>query len=195
MSLTILEQNWKEINTKVLEPLWNKKFGYMYTSSKLDKDDFVSLAHEELTKAFKDYDTSQSNVFTYATNIMLRKAKTELTHYHRKKRVGDIEAESISKLTDEEAQTSLENLLVDTKNEFEEFESDIMLNEILQSLKNDKERKIISLSVQGVDDKSIAQKVGITTKEISQLRERLKNTPAVRRRLRKLGYSLGGIEL
>ena len=79
MSLILLEKNWKEINARVIEPLWYKKFKYMYTSSKLDKDDFISLAHYELTKAFKeDYDKEQSNIFTYATNVLQRKAKTEL---------------------------------------------------------------------------------------------------------------------
>lgn len=196
MSLILLEKNWKEINARVIEPLWYKKFKYMYTSSKLDKDDFISLAHYELTKAFKeDYDKEQSNIFTYATNVLQRKAKTELTFYHREKRVGDIEAESISKLTDEDAQITLEDLLVDIERGYEDVENCLLSKEILRSLKNDKERKIISLSIQGYDDENIAEKVGTTIEVIRNLRKRLSETPYMRRILRKFGYSLGGIEL
>ena len=45
------------------------------------------------------------------------------------------------------------------------------------------------------DDENIAEKVGVTTERIRNLRKRLADTPAMRKTLRKLGYSLGGIEL
>lgn len=196
MSLVILEENWKEISAKVLEPLWNRKFKFMYISSKLDKDDFVSLAHEELVKAFKkDYDPNQSNALTYATNIMQRKAKSELTRYHRKKRIGDIEAESISKFVDEDAQITIEDLLVDKEQVVDEVENSQIYKEVLRHLKNSKEKEIISLSIEGYDDDNIAEKLSVTTERIRNLRKRLANTPEMRRVLRKLGYSLGGIEL
>lgn len=195
MSLVILEENWNEITTRVLEPLWNRKFKFMYVSSKLDKDDFVSLAHEELVKAFINYDASQSNILTYATNIMQRKAKTELTRCHRKKRICDIEAESISKITDEEAQTTIEDLLVDKERGFEDAESSQIYKEVIRHLKNKKEKDIISLSIQGYDDENIAEKLRVTTERIRNLRKRLANEPEMRRVLRKQGYSLGGIEL
>lgn len=195
MSLVLLEENWGEIKKKVIDPLWYKKFKGMYTASRLDKDDFESLAHYELTKAFKNFDASQSNMFTYATNILQRKAKTELTFHHREKRIGDIEAESINKITDEDAQVTLEDLLVDTEEGYENAENGQIFKEILRSLKNKKEREIIFLSMQGYDDKNIAKKANTTTEIIRHLRKRLSNTPAMRRLVRRLGYSLGGIEL
>ena len=195
MSLDLLEDNWNKIVKNVIEPLWYRKFKFMYTSSKLDKDDFVSLADYELTKAFKEYDASQSNVLTYASNVLQRKAKTELTFYHREKRVGNIKAESISKLADDDAQITLEDLLVDIEKGYENAENCLISQKILRSLKNDKEKKIISLSIQGYDDENIAEKVGVATETIRHLRKRLSETPEMRRILRKMGYSLGGIEL
>lgn len=191
----ILEKNWTRIKKRVINPLWHKKFRHMYISSKLDKDDFESLAHYELVKAFKDYDVKQSNIFTYATNILQRKAKTELTFYHREKRIINIESESISKIVDEESQTTIEDMLIDTEKVYEDFENSLIFKEILRSLKNKKEREIISLSMQGYDDKNISEIVGVTITVINQLRARLANTPSMRRILRKLGYSLGGVEL
>lgn len=196
MSLSLLENNWNQIKTRVVDKLWLYRFKGMYESCKLDKDDFDSLAHIVLTKAFKeDYNKESSNVFTYATNVLNRKAKTELTYYHRKKRVGDIEAESISKFTDEETQTTLEDLLLDKEQGFEDAENSQIYKEVFRYLKNSKEKEIISLSIQGYDDENIAQKIGVTTERIRSLRKRLADTPTMRRALRKLGYSLGGIEL
>ncbi len=193
--MELLQQNWFEIKRKVIASLWNSKFKTMYENSKMDYDDFESLAAIEITRAMNDFDSNKSNLFTYATNVLQRKAKTELTRCHRKKRVGDIEAESINKLTDEEAQITLEDLLIDKEQGFEDVENSQVYKEVLLHLKNSKEKEIISLSIQGCDDENIAEKVGVTTERIRNLRKRLADTPAMRRIIRKLGYSLGGIEL
>lgn len=74
----LLEENWINIQKRVIDPLWNFKFKSMYLSAKLDKDDFESLAHEELTKAFESYSSDDSSVITYAFNILSKKCLTEL---------------------------------------------------------------------------------------------------------------------
>lgn len=193
--MILLQENWDKIRGKVILPLWNGKFKNMYEKAKLDYDDFESLAGLELTKAMGTFNPQKSNLFTYTTTVLQRKAKTELTFYHRERRARDIEAESISKLTDEDAQITLEDLLVDKEQGFEDAENSQIYKEVLRHLKNTKEKEIIHLSIQGYDDDNIAEKVGVTTERIRNLRKRLADTPAMRKTLRKLGYSLGGIEL
>ena len=73
-----LGENWTAIRNKVIIPLWNGKFKGMYESVKLDYDDFESLAGIELTKAIQTFDSDKSNIFTYATGVVTKKAMTEL---------------------------------------------------------------------------------------------------------------------
>lgn len=76
--MVVLEKNWAAIRNKVIIPLWNGKFKGMYESVKLDYDDFESLAGIELTKAMQTFNSDKSNIFTYATGVITKKAMTEL---------------------------------------------------------------------------------------------------------------------
>lgn len=76
--MKIFESNWENIRKKVIIPLWNRKFKSMYEHVKMDYNDFESLAALELTKAMKKFNPEKSNLFTYATNVINKKAMTEL---------------------------------------------------------------------------------------------------------------------
>ena len=90
MSLNLLEENWGSIKNKVIKPLWKYKFCNLYQSVKLDENDFESLAGEALTKAFKNYKANESNIFTYATMVITKKAQTEIRDRKREKRQAEI---------------------------------------------------------------------------------------------------------
>lgn len=77
----LLERNWEIIENRVILPLWKKQYETMYTSLKLDYDDFLSMAGYELSKAISSYDNQKSNICTFATNVIKRKANTELRDY------------------------------------------------------------------------------------------------------------------
>lgn len=76
--MTLEEKNWKDIRSKVILPLWNGKFKKMYESIKLDYDDFESLAGFALSKAIRTFDPEKSNLLTYSTSVITKKAMTEL---------------------------------------------------------------------------------------------------------------------
>lgn len=76
--MVMLEENWTAIRNKVIIPLWNGKFKGMYESIKLDFNDFESLSGLELTKAMQTFNSDKSNIFTYATGVITKKAMTEL---------------------------------------------------------------------------------------------------------------------
>lgn len=195
MSLSILEENWNQIMDKVVNKLWLYKFKSMYESCKLDKDDFDSLASVVLTDAFKTYDASESNIYTYASNVLQRKAKTELTFYHRQCREGYIYAESIQAHINEDGDFTLENLVIDKTVDDAAFNADMIEKEMLTLIKTKKDKQIIDMSIAGYHDVDIAQAIGVTLKEINAIREQLRQNCTIRRALRKMGYSLGGIEL
>lgn len=195
MSLLLLEENWEQIKVKVIDKLWFGKFKYMYESCKLDKDDFDSLASFVLTNAFKNYDSKESNICTYAYNVLQRKAKSELTFYHRKRREGNAQAISIQSHINEDGDFTLESMVIDKTADDSIFDSSMVEKEMLKLIKTKKEKKIISLSMAGYKDQDIVNMSGVTLKEINSLREQLRNNCTIRRALRKLGYSLGGIEL
>lgn len=77
----ILEENWDDITAKVLKPLWNTKFKSMYESLKLDYSDFESMSGLELTKAFRNFQSDKSGIYTFATTVITRKAKSELRNF------------------------------------------------------------------------------------------------------------------
>lgn len=193
--LTLLERNWEQIKTKVIDKLWYGKFKYMYESCKLDKDDFDSLASLVLTSAFKNYNARESNVFTYAYNVLQRKAKSELTYYHRQRREGFIYAESIQAHVNEDGDFTLEGLVVDNKASTSSFDTDIVEKEMLKLIKTKKDKQIIKLSMAGYKDVDIANMLNIPIRDIHSLREQLRQNCTIRRALRKMGYRLGGIEL
>ena len=195
MSLLLLEENWERIKVKVIDKLWFGKFKYMYESCKLDKDDFDSLASVVLTDAFKNYNSKESNICTYAYNVLQRKAKSELTFYHRKRREGNTQAISIQSHIDEDGDFTLESMVIDKTADDSIFDSSMVEKEMLKMKKTKREKKIISLSMAGYKDQDIVNMSGVTLKEINSLREQLRNNCTIRRALRKLGYSLGGIEL
>ena len=112
MSISLLENNWKQMKIKVIDKLWFHKFKGMYEACKLDKDDFDSLANIVLTKAFKqDYNQEVSSIFTYATNVLDRKAKSELTYYHREKRGRGVPEISMQQMIDEENDIEVEDMI------------------------------------------------------------------------------------
>lgn len=74
----LLEENWHNVRKRVILPLWNGKFKKMYEGIKLDYDDFESLAGFELSKAMESFDPEKSNLLTYSTRVVSKKAMTEL---------------------------------------------------------------------------------------------------------------------
>lgn len=148
--LMMLEEDWKTIRKKVILPLWNMKFKRMYEDVKLDYDDFESLAGFEISKAIKTFNPQKSNLLTYATNILQRKAKTELTFYHRIRRDGNSKTESINRITDEESKITIENMLVSEQ----EHELNYLAQRYINSLTKT-QRKIAELIMAGYDVKTI----------------------------------------
>ena len=150
MSLELLENNWDEIYKKVVNPAWFK-FKYIYESCKLNKDDFDSLAGIILIKSFKnDYNPEKSNMFTYAANVLQRKAKSEITFYRRKKRGGGVPEMSLDKFVDESDDTTLGEMIpVEEKHDI-----DILVQRYLDSLTK-KQRQIAELMMQGYSDRDI----------------------------------------
>lgn len=192
--MELLEKNWIEIVKRVVEPLWKYEFQKMYEAVKLDKDDFESLAGEELTKAFQTYNPSTSNVYTYARHVLIKKAKTELRDRSRDKRRAEVMAESIYEKLNDESNSTIEDMVESSETANNSYLMEIQLAEKeIYRLLNEKEKQIIRLSIAGFKDKDIATKLKIDTKEISNLRKKLNANSVVRRVVRKLGY-LGGAE-
>ena len=161
MSLLLLENNWDLIRTKVIDKLWVYKFRYMYESCKLDRDDFDGLAEEVLTKAFKnDYNPEESSVCTFATNVLQRKAMTELTFYHREKRVGGVVSESLDRYVDGSDGVTLGEILPAK----EVPEIDVLAQRYLDSLTK-KQRQIAELMMQGCNDKDIKTILGMSNEQ------------------------------
>ena len=170
MILVILEENWKDIQKKVILPLWNRKFKKMYESVKLDYDDFESLAGFELTKAIKTFNPQKSNLLTYATNILQRKAKTELTFYHRIRRDGNSKTESINRITDEESKITIENMLVSEQ----EHELNYLAQRYINSLTKT-QRKIAELIIEGYDVNIIKKMLGFSDDKFKMIIQRMRS--------------------
>ena len=168
--MIVLEENWKDIQKKVILPLWNRKFKKMYESAKLDYDDFESLAGFELSKAIKTFNPQKSNLLTYATNILQRKAKTELTFYYRDKRIGNSKSESINKVTDEESKITIENMLIAEQ----EYELNYLAQRYIDSLTKT-QRKIAELIIAGYDVNTIKKMLGLSDDKFKMIIQRMRS--------------------
>lgn len=154
----LLEQEWTNIQKKVVEPLW-KKYHYMYESLKLDYDDFESLAGFELTKAIDKFDSTKSNLYTFATNIIDRKAKSELRNYGTsQKRSGFYKAISIDATIDENGEITLVDILV-TK---DEDNVSALTQRYLDSLTK-MQRKVADLFMQGCNEQDVKAMLSLSS--------------------------------
>lgn len=153
----LLEEEWTNIQKKVVEPLW-KKYQFMYESLKLDFDDFESLVGVELTKAIRNFDSTKSNIYTFATNVIDRKAKSELRNYGTsQKRSGFYKAVSIDATIGEDGETTLVDMLIAV----EEDDISVLTQRYLDSLTN-KQRQVAELFMQGCNEQDVKAILGLS---------------------------------
>lgn len=153
----LLQKEWTNIQKKVVKPLW-KKYQFMYESLKLDFDDFESLVGFELTKAIRSFDSTKSNLYTFATNVIDRKAKSELRKYGTsQKRSGFYKAISIDATIDEDGETTLVNVLVAK----DEDDISALTQRYLDSLTN-KQRQVAELFMQGCNEQDVKAMLGLS---------------------------------
>ena len=153
IGVVTLEENWTAIRNKVIIPLWNGKFKGMYESVKLDYDDFESLAGIELTK-------DKSNIFTYATGVITKKAMTELRNCtKRDKRKALHIAESVDALD----KNIVESIPYACSDDTKEVLSDKMKTYLNKLSKLQKD--VLFAMAQGYTNEEIVAKFKITEKD------------------------------
>ena len=193
-TMLLLAEKWNDIEKIVIVPLWKKKYEKLYESVKLDFNDFESLAGYELTKAFQNYKEDISNIFTFSTMVLKRKALAEYRDRNRDKRKADSYAESLSQKLSENTETTLDAFLEDlTSDENEEIELQEAITAICKSITKTRERKIIELVSKGYEDNKIAEILHINVGTVKNAKKRIAERSEIRRLVRKLGY-LGGEE-
>ena len=179
MSLKILEDNCNEITIKVIKPLWESKFKKLYENAKLDENDFISLAGEELTKAFKEYDTDKSSVCTYARNVLNKKAMTELRDCTQrdKRKLNYISCS----LNQPEFPGSSEDMLYeveDKKYELDDEFSELRVGNFINSLSNQQLRVLI-LKLLDFDTKDMPNMLNISKNTMNEILKGLKSSNVI----------------
>lgn len=173
--MNFLESNWKQIRSRVIIPLWNKKYKSMYEKIKMDFDDFESLAAVELTKAMKSFDPDKSNLFTYATNVINKKATTELRNCTKR----DVrKASHISHSVDAMDRSVIENIPCPEAEERSEL-SEIRVGNFINSLNNNQLRVLI-LNLLEFDVSDMSDMLNISSRTITQIFNSLKDTDLTR---------------
>ena len=179
--MAMLEKNWNEIRTRVILPLWNGKFKKMYEKIKMDYDDFESLAGIELTKAMKNFDGEKSNIYTYSTRVITKKAMTELRDCtQRDKRKTLFISDSIDRNSyDESSRTIVDNIpYEDGKTETSEL-SELRVGHFINSLDNNQLR-ILVLSLLDFDITDMPHMLNISNKMVQNIMHSLKDTDLTR---------------
>lgn len=170
-----LEENWEKIKSNVVIPLWNRKFKSMYEKNRMDFNDFESLAAIELTKAIKKFNPDKSNIFTYATNVINKKATTELRNCTQR----DIrKASHISQSVDAMDKSIIENIPCQEAEEKSEL-SEIRIGNFVNSLNNNQLRVLI-LNLLEFDIADMPDMLNISSRTVSQIFNSLKNTDITR---------------
>ena len=168
----MLEKNWHKIKDRVISPLWHGKFKSMYESAKLDYDDFESLAGYELSKAMLNFNPDKSNIFTYATEVITKKAMTELRNCtHRDKRRVLHIAESVDALDEDGSKK-----IIDTIADLDAPEDVLSEKMRLYLSKLSKlQRDILFAMSEGYTNDEIIKRFGITEKERTEALSAIKS--------------------
>jgi RNA polymerase sigma factor (sigma-70 family) len=173
--MNFLESNWKQIKEKVVIPLWNKKYKSMYEKIKMDFDDFESLAAIELTKAMKSFNPDKSNLFTYATNVINKKATTELRNCTKR----DVrKASHISHSVDAMDRSIIENIPCPEAEERSEL-SELRVGNFINSLNNNQLRVLI-LNLLEFDVSDMSDMLNISNRTVTQIFNSLKDADLTR---------------
>lgn len=165
MACEILEDNWCSIQQKIIVPLWKAIYKSKYELTKLDYDDFESMAGYELTKAMANFDESKSNIFTFAANVIKRKANTELRDCSdRDKRAALYCSESLDVPISEDQPTT--KLDVVAAPQVEDNTDPYKIKRYLMQLSS-AEKDVIIFKLIGFDDEDIVNTMGISKKKYS----------------------------
>lgn len=182
--VAISEQNWNDIKKRVIVPLWNNKFKTMYENTKLDYDDFESLAGYELSKAIKTFNPQKSNLLTYSTRVINQKALTELRNCtQRDKRKALFTADSLDVSVDDEKGSTTRAEIIpyeDDKDKKDTSElSELRVSNFINSLNNDQLRVLI-LSLLDFDASDMPDMLKISNKTAQNIIRSLKDTDLTR---------------
>lgn len=174
-NMKLLEENWEDIKTKVIIPLWKGKFKSMYENAKMDFNDFESLAAIELTKAMKTFNPDKSNILTYSTNVIKKKAITELRNCTKrdKRKVAHI-----SRGVDAMDRSIIENIPSPKAEEKSEL-SELRVGNFVNSLNNNQLRVLI-LNLLEFDISDMSGMLNVSNKTVSQILNSLKDTDLTR---------------
>ena len=165
----ILEENWQSIKERVISPLWHRKFKSMYESAKLDYDDFESLAGIELAKAVKTFDPEKSNIYTYATRVIVQKAKTELRDCTQRDRRKVLHiSESIESLSE---QKDISSLATDDFFIISESSKDALSDKMIAYLNklSNLQKQVLFAMAEGYSNDEIKAGLHIEAKELADV--------------------------
>ena len=177
--MELLENNWEEIKKRVILPLWNGKFKKMYESAKMDYNDFESLVGIELSKSISNFDSKKSNLLTFATGVINKKALTELRNCtQRDKRKTLYVSESIDQPTDS-GRTIADSIACKEEHEDHSELSELRVGNFINSLNNNQLRVLI-LSLLDFDMSDMPHMLNLSKSTASSIIRSLKDTELTR---------------
>lgn len=177
----MLEENWENIRRRVIRPLWNGKFKNQYEKIKLDYDDFESLAGLELSKAMANFSSEKSNLYTYATRVINKKAMTELRDCtQRDKRKTLHISESIDKAAfDDSSKIMIDDIAYEENKQEASELSELRVGNFVNSLDNNQLRVLI-LTLLDFDSSDMPHMLNISKKTATNIIHSLKDTELTR---------------
>lgn len=151
---------------------------YWYIIHRIDGDidrwyDIIAIG---LCKAAIHFDESKGAAFsTYAIRVMENEYRVELRKLNRHKSKLNFNAMSLQEIVTEEGDGVLEDIIPDTSiNLEEEVIANITVHQLLESLST-REQRILSLTIDGMTQKDIANELGITQGHVSRILKKIKS--------------------
>lgn len=161
MSSTSVEELFEE-NQKLVYFVLNKYYDWL-----AQDEDIIQEGNLGLWKAAYSWNPSKSKFSTYATTCILNQIKMEL---RKRSRMHNFDEISLSTpVSDVDSELTLEDVIPDKKDYFEEVESVLDFQCKLNNL-TDKEKDVLSLLVQGYSQQDIANVMNCTRANISRIK-------------------------
>ena len=136
------------------------------------RDDFMGLCDELIVIHIDAYkDTFGCSITTFLIIVLKRKIITYINKHYTDKHRSLLDAISLSEPIGYENDLTIEDMLIDEGEDiFKDIENKLLVNAVLKGLRNDIERKIIKLKMNGYSDDAVVEKMRIPKRYLAEFK-------------------------
>ncbi len=168
-----IKTEWHKFRKIVIQPVWNI-YRCRYETLGLEYGDFENIAYIILEKEMTKHNSSKSNTYTYATNVLKKRMEDYIrNNYGTDKTRANFCPQSLNAPATEDSELELKDVIPDER--IEKQENNVAkIKSFMKTLSN-QQKEILLLSTIGLDDEEIQAVMEISPNEYKQNMQKLRS--------------------